>query len=439
MGEMSAVAGQHRRNAVAAFLLAAMIGCVFVVVRPTHSVRIAAAEKAVTASTRNGNQKLALKTAGSLAPKDSHLALELIRAAPTQSLEAMQKMIVHWQDRMVSSDDNDASHGAMLASVPRSITQALQATERLCAKKDMIFDKFDKLLNKMGAESFDRNQTDAASEMSKDETMKAWLDAESQYRLQMEKLKEAQEGAKFARDRYEKWSETVKETQARVDKMEKTYAEEGQAISDQRMLIKEIQRLLGIIGDQPLDDVTAAAGGYVAAKKAPSPLKLAQIRAKLAELKKQAARDGPGQGISLQQVDMLQSKLANFAESDEVNELLGNMLKDLDQRDEVIKKALADSKAELEDHKKMLVEYEKELVDLQNAADAAQMKATNQNLLRQKLNGEKTNAAEAYEQEHAEYVVVAPPADRTIYVLKVIMAKINEYCAHGTISTVAGR
>ena len=124
---------------------------------------------------------------------------------------------------------------------------------------------------------------------------------------------------------------------------------------------------------------------------------------------------------------------------DEVNELLGNMLKDLDQRDEVIKKALADSKAELEDHKKSLVEYEKELVDLQNAADAAQMKATNQNLLRQKLNGEKTNAAEAYEQEHAEYVVVAPPADRTIYVLKVIMAKINEYCAHGTISTVAGR
>ena len=137
--------------------------------------------------------------------------------------------------------------------------------------------------------------------------------------------------------------------------------------------------------------------------------------------------------------DMLQSKLANFAESDEVNELLGNMLKDLDQRDEVIQKALADSKAELEDHKKSLVEYEKELVDLQNAADAAQMKATNQDLLRQKLNGEKTNAAEAYEEEHAEYVVVAPPADRTIYVLKVIMAKINEYCAHGTISTVAGR
>merc|ERR1712216_474506 len=73
---------------------------------------------------------------------------------------------------------NDASHGAMLASVPRSITQALQATERLCAKKDMIFDKFDKLLNKMGAESFDRNQTDAAAEMAKDETMKAWLEAE---------------------------------------------------------------------------------------------------------------------------------------------------------------------------------------------------------------------------------------------------------------------
>jgi len=31
--------------------------------------------------------------------------------------------------------------------------------------------------------------------MAKDETLKAWLDSESQYRLQEEKMKEASEGA----------------------------------------------------------------------------------------------------------------------------------------------------------------------------------------------------------------------------------------------------
>merc|ERR1719263_1429458 len=106
---------------------------------------------------------------------------------------------------------------------------------------------------------------------------------------------------------------------------------------------------------------------------------------------------------------------------------------------DVIKKAQAETEAELKDHKAKLVEYEKKVVDLSNAADAAAMKASNMDLQRQQLNGKKIDAAETYKNEHAEYVVVAPPADRTIYILKVIMAKINEYCVRGTLSTVSGR
>jgi hypothetical protein len=344
-------------------------------------------------------------------------------------------MVKHWQGKMIASDDDDSSHASMLAAVPRSITQALQASGNLCAKKDLIFDKFDKLLSKLGAESFNRNQTDAKAEMAADETLKAWLDAESAYRLQVEKKKEAEEGAKFARDRYEKWAETVKTTQARFDKMTTDYAKEKQDIADQRLLIKEILRMLGILSDQPLDAATAAAGGYVASKaKKTSSLTLAQVKAKIAELKKEAVDGGP---ISLQQVNLLQSKLANFAESDEVKTLLTNMLKDLDQREEVIDQSLKTTEDELNDHKAKLVDYEKQVVDLSNAADAAAMKASNMDLQRQDLNGEKINAEETYKNEHAEYVVVAPPADRSIYILKVIMAKINEYCVAGTLSTVA--
>ncbi|MGB1596870.1 MAG: hypothetical protein ACPIOQ_29195, partial [Promethearchaeia archaeon] len=293
---------------------------------------------------------------------------------------------------------------------------------------------FDALLEKLGAESFNRNQTDAAAEMAKDETMKAWLDAESQYRLQVEKKEEAENGAKFARDRYEKWSMTVEKTKQRLKKMQAEYGPEEQSIADQRMLIKEILRMLGIMADQPLDDATKAAGGYTAEKA--KPLTLAQVRSKIAELKQEAVAGGP---ISLKQIQLLQSKLANFAESDEVKTLLNNMLKDLDVREDVIKKAQAETEAELKDHEAKLVEYEKEVVDLSNAADAAAMKASNMDLQRQQLNGKKIDAAETYKNEHAEYVVIAPPADRTIYILKVIMAKINEYCVQGTLSTVSGR
>jgi len=377
--------------------------------------------------------KVGLKKASALAPKDSHLAIELLKAAPTQSLEALHTMVKHWQGRMVASDDDDSSHASMLAAVPRSITQALQASGNLCAKKDLIFDKFDKLLAKLGAESFNRNQTDAKAEMAADENLKAWLDAESAYRLQLEKKKEAEEGAKFARDRYEKWAETVKSTQARYDKMTTDYGKEKEDIADQRALIKEILRMLGILSDQPLDAATEAAGGYMAGK-AKKTLTLAQVKAKIAELKKEAVDGGP---ISLQQVNLLQSKLANFAESDEVKTLLTNMLKDLDTREETINASLKTTEDELADHKAKLVDYEKQVVELSNAADSAAMKASNMDLQRQDLNGEKINAEEYYQNEHAEYVVVAPPADRSVYILKVIMAKINEYCVAGTLSTVA--
>ena len=44
--------------------------------------------------------------------------------------------------------------------------------------------------------------------------MGAWLDGESAYRLEVEKAKEAKEGATFARAQYEKWKATTLDTQA---------------------------------------------------------------------------------------------------------------------------------------------------------------------------------------------------------------------------------
>merc|ERR1712205_157810 len=106
-------------------------------------------------------------------------------------------------------------------------------------------------------------------------------------------------------------------------------------------------------------------------------------KAKVAELKLQATKGG---AIQLRQVNVLQSKLASFAESDEVKQLILGMLKDLETREDILDKSLADTKSELES---------------------------------QTLDGDKINAGENYDNEHAEFVIVAPPADRSIFILQV--------------------
>ena len=188
-----------------------------------------------------------------------------------------------------------------------------------------------------------------------------------------------------------------------------------------RAVLKEILRLLGIMEDQPLDDASKAAGGY----KANDASVLKSLKAKVAELKLQATKGG---AIQLRQVNVLQSKLASFAESDEVKNLILGMLKDLETREDILDKSMEDTKSELASHTDKLVKYQQEVVDLSNAADKAQQQADAKNLQRQGLNGDKINAAETYDNEHAEFVLISPPAERSIFILQTIMAKITKFC-----------
>ena len=105
-------------------------------------------------------------------------------------------------------------------------------------------------LKKLGHENVIRNETDQAAYDAKQAALRAWLDGESTYRLEVEKEKEAEEGAAFARQEYEKWQQTVKATQARLDKMNTDYPKEKESIATERELLKTILRLLGIMDDQ---------------------------------------------------------------------------------------------------------------------------------------------------------------------------------------------
>eukprot|EP00960_Hanusia_phi_P052054 761216-Hanusia_phi.AAC.1 len=370
---------------------------------------------------------LAMKRSASRGQMDIVLAAKLIKAAPSASFAQLSTIVDNWKSNQIVNFDRSGRSTQMLAFLPENVETALQESGQLCAKKDFIFQKFNQLLNKLKDESTVRNQTDHAAYVAEQEALKAWLDGESAYRLELEKEKEAKDGSQFARAELEKWKATVKQTEERLKTMTASYTAEKADIQSERELLKEILRILGVLEDQPLDDRSKAAGGYTAQKSSQA-VAMKEIRAKIAQLKQRATLGGP---LHVKQVTMLQQKLANFAETDEVRKLLEAMLADLDSREGVIDRAYKETQDELEQHKDKVVEYEKEVVDLSNAADKAKQRADAKDLQRQSLNGKKINSEEEYKNEHASYLIVAPPADRAIYILHVIMDKIDAFCKNG--------
>ena len=96
-------------------------------------------------------------------PTEMSLALTLIKHAPTASLATVHKIVSNWINAQVSDDDVVSGQGQhlMLATAP-ALTMQLQEESNLCAKKDVIFEKFNELLKKLGHENKERNATDQA-------------------------------------------------------------------------------------------------------------------------------------------------------------------------------------------------------------------------------------------------------------------------------------
>jgi hypothetical protein len=80
----------------------------------------------------------------------------------------------------------------------------------LCEKRAKIIALFDTLLAKLGGEELSANITMGKITDEWKDAMTSWLDSESKYRLTVEQVKEAKEGASFAKDEYEKWKTAYK-------------------------------------------------------------------------------------------------------------------------------------------------------------------------------------------------------------------------------------
>jgi len=271
--------------------------------------------------------------------------------------------------------------------------------------------------------------------------MEAWLDAESTYRLRIEQAKEAKEGGAFAEQEYEKYRQAGKEAKENYMSGLKKHDIERQELDEERELIKQIMRFIGVLHDVKATEKSIAAGGRDSIKdeetgvsdymsdnyKAETRAQLKARIQKLTELIQKSNTPGATQKLALLKAHT--SKLAVYQETIEVANILKEMLDDIKTRREIIDKVDNEAKKLLDDVTAKMVEWEGKLVALGNAKDKAKALQDAAKLEREKLNGDNHVIEVAADENNEAARVMIPPYEREIYVITMIKKKIIDKCA----------
>jgi hypothetical protein len=367
------------------------------------------------------------------------LALEFLRDGAKMPEKEMMKKLEQWHDSP-STLLAGGPHGARVQMLSQNsdgglFTSALAEDSLLCKKKDIIIEKFDQLLKKLGGEELAANITMGRVSDEFKHAMATWLDAESQYRLTIEKEKEAKEGSTFARNSYEKWSTAYKKAKESLEAILKQHTKERANLLEERELIKEIMRMIGVLHDVKATAKSIAAGGVDSVKDPetgvsdPYATKMAMRKAKLmekvGELKQLSSKlNIPGSAQKLSQI----SSLAVYSETKEVAKILMQLLKDIEDRMKIIDEVDKKAQAEVDEAQEKLVHWEKELVTLSDAADKAKETRASAGLEREKYAGDKIVAKKNMDDEKSAYEIIVPPYQREIYVIAMIKKKIIDHC-----------
>eukprot|EP00277_Geminigera_cryophila_P043212 CAMPEP_0173075768 /NCGR_PEP_ID=MMETSP1102-20130122/11899_1 /TAXON_ID=49646 /ORGANISM="Geminigera sp., Strain Caron Lab Isolate" /LENGTH=486 /DNA_ID=CAMNT_0013945271 /DNA_START=186 /DNA_END=1646 /DNA_ORIENTATION=+ len=451
--------------AVAAAVAVAMVACVALLalaISPDHSLQ-----------TRRGESDSLL----AITPDHSlqELAMHMLKHADTMPESKMLNVLEAWRnnpDTMLNSMDpasemrsHESARTEMLVGSLRSKVQILDASDsKLCAKKDIIIQKFDDLLRKLGGEELALNISLGKMSAQWKAAVEGWLDSESQYRLRIEQAKEAKQGSKFAEEEYEKYREAEKEAKENYESGVAKHDAERTELDGERALIKMIMRYIGVLHDVKATEKSVAAGGRDSVKDGETGVsdphgtagtdytsktqtlneawnkaddqKLektrAELQAKIKLLSQLATKTGlPGTSTKLAILVPKSSKLAVYQESVEVANILKEMLDDIATRRTIIDKVDVEAKNLLDTVTAKMVEWEGKLVALGNAKDKAKSLMDAAKLEREKLNGEKTVLGTAEKEGEAAAKVMIPPYEREIYVIAMIKKKILDHCNSG--------
>jgi hypothetical protein len=188
---------------------------------------------------------------------DSGLAMELIKMAPTASVPQLQGLLDRTLNQYSPRLETD-SHVQSLADF-----QALADTGKLCAKREIIIQKFDELLARLMQSQKLMDDTLDSLKSQFEAAKKAWLDCTAGYILAETKANDAKKGEALAKDKFEKWKNVVTLAIGNLYTIEQEYNKDYDDILAERAMILEIMRLIGVLEELPLEfkrDETATCG-----------------------------------------------------------------------------------------------------------------------------------------------------------------------------------
>jgi hypothetical protein len=162
------------------------------------------------------------------------------KLSPEEALSKIHAWTIHPDAETATLMGVQPAATMMLALQPRKMS--LQDTSLLCEKKAKILQLFDTLLAKLGGEELSANITFGKVSKEYNDALSSWLDSESHYRLTVEQVKDAESGASFASDEYEKWKVASKKAKADLAITLARHAEERKNLDEEREVIKEIMR-----------------------------------------------------------------------------------------------------------------------------------------------------------------------------------------------------
>ncbi|EKX41191.1 hypothetical protein GUITHDRAFT_112664 [Guillardia theta CCMP2712] len=341
--------------------------------------------------------------AGSPMSKLDSLALEFAKKGASMPVSSMLKKLDDWHDRpdTLLDVDSDRARTQMLSLANHQgwMGSQLASDSQLCKKADIIISKFDQLLKKLIVEETQVNKTISQTQQEYEAIKSKWLDTESKYRLTEQKEKEAKEGAKFARQEYDKWQTAHKQASSDLEKTTKNNAVDKASLESEKELILEIMKMVGVVSNGLDSCLNICVKNSV----------LAQQTVGKARLETLANSDLGSQSSEVAKI--LQEIL------DEIDNRLKNLETVYNQESDLVKST-----------NEKMVHWEKQLVSLANAQDKAKSEKLTQSLAREKVAGQLKIAKKNYEEETSAYNLEIQPYQKEITVIKEIKKKIVNHC-----------
>jgi vacuolar-type H+-ATPase subunit I/STV1 len=362
--------------------------------------------------------------------KLENLVHSFAKDGATMSLAEMEKKLDAWRHNPSTIlDMNEGQRMQALVGLAAGAHEmSLEGSPTLCAKKDVILSKFDELLKKLGAEELALNITNDKVMKEQIDALKAWLDSESDYRLTVQKAKDAKQGSEYAEQQYEKYNTAYNDATKAAQTLRNQNNAERQSLVDEQNLIQEIMRLVGILDDGLGAGAAAkAVKGSTKLLQTPQEMDPKRVKAELKKLEDLASK--VQQPKMRQQLAKLTISLDSTTETGEVAAILKQMLQDIEDRIRILNNLDAAASAQADTMQTKLIEWQTKLVDLSNAKDKAQAQSQAQALQRQTLAGAKKQADAAATEENAAYKLTLPPYLKEIFVITTIKKKIAEACA----------